>query len=47
MREIDDMRVQIQALVAMAAGMSTDAVILADQGRSADAFGLSCTQPIT
>lgn len=41
MREIDEMRIQIQALVAMAAGMSTDTVILADQGRSADAFGLS------
>ncbi len=41
MQEIDELRGPLQALVAMAAGIDIKAVILADQGRSAEEFGLS------
>lgn len=41
MREIDELREPLQALVALAAGMTTQTVVLADQGRSTDEFGLS------
>lgn len=41
MREIDELREPLQALVALVAGMTTQTVVLADQGRSTDEFGLS------